>query len=69
MGYSPDFLQSLKPLLKQVKKRGIKVISNAGGVNPEACAAALKSIAKEQGVELSVAMVTGDSLMYKVRML
>lgn len=56
----------MKLLLKEIKKRGIKVISNAGGVNPEACAAALNKMAEEQGVDLSVAMVTGDSLMYKV---
>ena len=53
-------------MLKEVKKRGIKVITNAGGVNLEACVEALKKTAEEQGVELSVAMVAGDDMMDKV---
>ena len=53
-------------MLKEVKRRGIKVITNAGGVNLEACVEALKKTAEEQGVELSVAMVAGDDMMDKV---
>ena len=67
LGYTPDFVQSMKPLLKKVKERGIKVVTNAGGVNPEACAQALSTIAAEQGVELSIALVEGDNLMGNVR--
>ena len=52
MGYTVDFLVSMTPLLKQVKEKGIKVITNAGGVNPEACAKQLSAIAAEQGVDL-----------------
>ena len=42
------------------------MVSNAGGVNPEACVAALSEAAREQGVELNVAMVTGDDFINKV---
>ena len=42
------------------------MISNAGGVNPHGCAAALMQIMKKAGVELNVAVVTGDDLMPKV---
>ena len=66
MGYTPDFVQSLAPLLTQVKEKGIKVVSNAGGINPLACVQALQGAAKQAGVNLSVAMVTGDDLLYKV---
>ena len=41
-------------------------MSNAGGVNPEACVTALREAAREQGVELTVAMVTGDEFIDKV---
>ena len=45
---------------------GIRVVANAGGVNPLACSEALAILAKEQGVDLSIATVTGDDLMDKV---
>ena len=66
MGYAPDFVQSLAPMLSQVKKSGLKIISNAGGINPSSCVDALQTAAKQAGVELSVAMVTGDDLLSKV---
>jgi hypothetical protein len=65
-GYCPDFVQTLKPLLRSIKQRGVRVVSNAGGVNPEACVTALREAAQEQGVELTVAMVTGDEFIDKV---
>jgi phosphoribosylanthranilate isomerase len=46
--------------------KGVKVISNAGGVNPEACAAALKAVCEAAGVDLNIAVVTGDDLMSQV---
>ena len=42
---------------------GIRVVSNAGGVNPHECANALMAIAKETKTDLKVAVVTGDELM------
>ena len=45
---------------------GIRVVSNAGGVNPQACVAALLQAARDQGLELSVATVTGDDFTDRV---
>ena len=41
MGYAPDFVRQLSPLLNQIKKKKIKIISNAGGINPDSCRLAL----------------------------
>jgi len=62
-GFPPDFVEYLKPHLAEIAKRGIKVVSNAGGVNPEGCKAALLAACAEHGVKLTIAIVTGDDLM------
>jgi hypothetical protein len=64
LGYATDFVGvAMKAVLRDVVARGIRVVSNAGGVNPEGCAAALAALAKEQGLELKIAVVTGDDVM------
>ncbi len=62
-GYPPDFVGYLKPHLAELKRRGIRVASNAGGVNPQACKRALEAAGAALGVELRVAVVEGDDLM------
>jgi len=63
LGYTPDFVQEvMRPLAKEIAARGIKVIANAGGVNPKACRDALQAVLAEQGVALSVAVVLGDDI-------
>jgi hypothetical protein len=62
-GYPPDFVGYLKPHLVELKRRGIKVASNAGGVNPQACKRALEAAAQALGISLRVAVVDGDDLM------
>ncbi|XP_050957854.1 uncharacterized protein LOC127158926 [Labeo rohita] len=63
MGYAPDFVLSLSPFIKDISKKGIRVVSNAGGVNPLACGAALQEVVQKAGLDLKVAVVTGDDLM------
>ena len=69
MGYATDFVKHMSPLLSEVKKRDIKVISNAGGINPEACRAAVMEEAKKAGVELNIALVKGDNLVNQKKQL
>ena len=64
LGYATDFVTvAMKAVLRDVVERGIRVVSNAGGVNPQACAAALAALAAEQGVPLKIAVVLGDDVL------
>lgn len=65
-GFPPDFVAYLKPHLKEIARRGIKVLSNAGGVNPGACKEAIEAFCAEHDIALRVAVVTGDDLMPQV---
>ncbi|XP_069031638.1 uncharacterized protein lratb.1 [Embiotoca jacksoni] len=64
LGYAPDFVHiALAPFINDIHRKGIRVVSNAGGVNPLACAAAIQEVIKKAGLDLKVAVVTGDDLM------
>ena len=62
-GYAVDFVKVLSPFLGEIHQQGIKVVSNAGGVNPIACQEALQEAAANAGLEFKIAVVTGDDLM------
>ncbi|MCY1290182.1 Acyclic terpene utilization family protein AtuA [compost metagenome] len=64
LGYATDFVTvTMKSLLKEIAERGIRVVSNAGGMNPHGCAQAIAELAAAQGVPLRVAVVEGDDVM------
>ncbi|KAJ6668721.1 hypothetical protein lerEdw1_012204 [Lerista edwardsae] len=68
LGYTPDFvLTAMGPYIKDIHKKGIRVVSNAGGMNPLACAAALQQVAKKADVDLKIAVVTGDDLTGEIK--
>jgi hypothetical protein len=63
MGYATDFVDiAMKSVLPEVMQRGIKVVANAGGINPEACARALQTLAASQGLQPRIAVVLGDDI-------
>ena len=63
LGYATDFVSAvMKPLARDIKAKGIRVVTNAGGINPEACRDALLAVFKDVGVDLKVAVVLGDDL-------
>jgi hypothetical protein len=62
-GFPPDFIGYLKPHLGEIARRGIKVVSNAGGVNPKACQATMQATCDEAGVALKIAAVEGDDVL------
>lgn len=66
-GYAPDFIHfAVGPQIKKIKEKGIKVISNAGGINPLSCAKALQKMCDKSGVKLRIAVITGDDLMSQI---
>jgi len=69
-GYAHDFVSKvMRDALPEVAAQGVKVISNGGGVNPESCGRAIESLIEELGLDLKVAVVTGDDLMDRVKRL
>jgi hypothetical protein len=68
MGYARDFVGAMESVLDGVTERGVKVIANAGGVNPEACATAILEMAKQRGKagKLKIGVVTGDNLLPRI---
>ncbi len=64
LGYATDFVGvAMRAVLKDALAQGIRIVANAGGVNPRACAAALKALADEIGVPVRIALVEGDDVM------
>jgi hypothetical protein len=63
-GYAIDFVTvALRSVLKQAVERRIRIVSNAGGVNPAGCAAAVQALAGDLGVKVRVAVVEGDDVL------
>ncbi len=63
-GYAVDFVSDVMTSnIAAIAERGVRVLSNAGGVNPQACADALRDVVEAAGVSLKIAVVTGDDLL------
>ena len=63
LGYATDLPGVVGRLAPQLKVRNIKLVTNAGGVNPQACKAAIESRLKALGIALKVSIVSGDDLL------
>jgi len=62
-GYALDFVSAvMKPNLTEIARQSVRIISNAGGVNPRACADALRGVIAELNLDLKVACVLGDDM-------
>jgi hypothetical protein len=63
-GYATDFVTVvMAPLAREIAEKKIKVVTNAGGVNPLACREAVLKVCAAAGVTLKVAVVLGDDLL------
>jgi len=65
LGYARDFVPLMERILPDIVAKGIKVTSNAGGVNPRACAEAVREAAHRLGLggRVRIALVTGDDIL------
>jgi hypothetical protein len=62
-GYASTFPKQIKSIMAECLDKGIKIVSNAGGMNPHGLAQALQAIAAEQGLNPKIAAITGDDLL------
>ncbi|MGW7201045.1 acyclic terpene utilization AtuA family protein, partial [Streptomyces chryseus] len=62
LGYAKTFLRQLEENLALAHERGVRIVANAGGLNPGALADAVRELAERVGVPVRVAHVEGDSL-------
>ena len=62
-GYVGTFLKQVKEIAKTCDEKNIKIVTNAGGLNPKSMASEIQKILEEQAVEMKVAYIDGDDLM------
>ena len=62
-GYVGTFLKQIKEVAKDCKEKNIKIVSNAGGLNPKSMANEIKKILDEQSIDMKIAYIDGDNLL------
>ena len=62
-GYAKDFIPMLERVLPQLMEQGTRLITNAGGINPKACALAIRNLAQKMGLNPKIAVVYGDDIL------
>src|SRR5438270_3386899 len=68
-GYARTFVHQMEQVLGTCLDRGIKVVTNAGGLNPAGCAAAVAEVADKLGLSPSIAYIEGDDLVARLAVL
>ncbi len=63
LGYATTFYRQMEDVLGTCVERGIKVVANAGGVNPSGLAQALRTLAAQLGIDATIAHVEGDDVL------
>ncbi len=65
-GYARTFVDQMEQVMGTCLDRGIKVVSNAGGLDPDGCAAAVQEVADRLGLNPTIAYVDGDDLLPRI---
>ena len=68
-GYVGTFLKQIKEVAKDCKEKNIKIVSNAGGLNPKSMAKEIDKILNEQAIDMKVAYIDGDDLLPRMEAL
>jgi hypothetical protein len=68
-GYARTFLTQVEQVLATCLERGIRIVSNAGGLNPSGCAQALREVSSRLGLRARIAYVEGDDLLPRLEQL
>ncbi|VXC45810.1 acyclic terpene utilization AtuA family protein [Aeromicrobium sp. 9AM] len=63
LGYAKTFVRQMTESMALAKERGVRIVANAGGLNPAGLAAKLREIAESQGLDIAIAHVEGDDLL------
>src|SRR5262245_2551096 len=66
LGYARTFLRQLEDVAATALGRGIKIVVNAGGLNPAGCAEAARALYKRLGLRAAVAHIEGDDLLARL---
>ena len=66
LGYATDVIAMIGRDIRRFVEQGVRVVTNAGGVNPNGAAAALRSMADQAAVSIRIATVEGDNLMERM---
>jgi len=65
-GFARDFVEMIDRVLPELIERKVRVVANAGGLNPRACVQAVRALAQKHGVKVSVAAITGDDILNRI---
>ncbi|QEG23146.1 acyclic terpene utilization AtuA family protein [Mariniblastus fucicola] len=69
-GYATDFVRMVERVLPVCREKGIKIVANAGGVNPQACRAAVADVVRKLGIKgLKIGVVEGDDILSDLKSL
>lgn len=63
LGYARDLVSTIDAILPALVEKNIKLVTNGGGVNPEACRDAIMEVARRHGLNVKVGIVTGDNIL------
>ncbi|WP_372751350.1 acyclic terpene utilization AtuA family protein [Labilibaculum sp.] len=66
LGYVTDFVDQMVDVADLMKEKGVRMITNAGGINPLGCARKILSELKKKGISIKIAVVDGDNIIDRI---